>query len=254
MNSTNNQFQSFFNNSIGLHKLKKDGLGANKIVLFPHAGTSSLAYHAFARELSNINSIYAINPPGHIFTEGQQAESIQGLVQQYLEALPLDIFDDAFLFGHSLGGYVAYEMACQLQSYDISIKGLIISCSLPPHLPKVLKSNMDIQQLFNLLQQEPQAVKSNMEVSKFSDNAIQVLRNDISLYERYLPAKKLLLSNLPVLIIGAVRDKICPFYLMYGWHKWIIQLKLAFLEGDHFYINKNLASLGKLITNFTMAK
>ena len=66
--------------------------------------------------------VITINPPGHMFNSDILQDSISDLVEIYADTLRTSIKSDLILYGHSMGGVVAYEFAKKIGEEKIKAR------------------------------------------------------------------------------------------------------------------------------------
>jgi len=111
------------------------------IFLISHAGGSSLAYRTWPRELPEHGfSLVPLEFPGHGRRSNESLlRDVPTLVSDLISQMGSAVYEGEFMvFGHSLGGLLAYEVAIALQAFGLPpARGLIISGANPPHRLKL---------------------------------------------------------------------------------------------------------------------
>lgn len=132
------------------------------LICLPSSGSSSSLYSDWKPLLAAHNiTLYCPEYPGRgrRFTEPLPT-SITALVDDLIQQLrtTLPSHEQHHLFGHSLGGLIAYELALKIQQTpDLdSPQSLVISASHAPHLrgDTQLKSDLSEQALIALLKRD----------------------------------------------------------------------------------------------------
>jgi amino acid adenylation domain-containing protein len=96
------------------------------LFLIPGLGGGSLGYLPLSRALGPDQPLFLFQPPG-LQGERQPLSSIQDLAAFYIDQLPASPPPAGYrLGGWSMGGVVAYEMACQLARIGIRVDLLIL--------------------------------------------------------------------------------------------------------------------------------
>ncbi|MDR3067888.1 MAG: alpha/beta fold hydrolase [Cellulomonas sp.] len=107
-----------------------------RMLCFPHTGGRASAYARWARGLSADVEVHSHDYPGRYRRAGEPmvvdaatlladaARSARRLADQPL-----------VLFGHSMGGWVAFETARRLESDGFCVAGVIVSAARPPGAP-----------------------------------------------------------------------------------------------------------------------
>jgi len=248
---SSNHYQFFCQNRLGLNLLVRDVSINDDIIVFPHAGSTTLAYQSFAKQLSHKVNVSAIDYPGHLVTEPHLYTDIPSLVSWILECISPSYFENKVIVGHSMGGYVAYETALQLSRLNINVKGMIISCSSPPHCKRgIYENEYSDNELINKLSRSIGELEEIKRIVEIDINYISMLRNDLKMYEKYIPDE---VVNIPTCVIGSNADSVCNMHGLLGWKKWLKNAVVKFLKGSHLYI-LNLTDENKSIFIHTLTE
>lgn len=102
--------------------------GAVPLVCFPHAGGSASAYFAFSESLSPSVQVLAVQYPGR---QDRRWEAPGRTVAELADAVTAALADrpgrPVALFGHSMGGAIAFEVARRLEARDRAPVALFVS-------------------------------------------------------------------------------------------------------------------------------
>ena len=98
---------------VGLRRFRDDSASGPRLVCFPYAGGQSLAFRGLDEHLPPHWELWGLDPPGHGWAPGVALDSVETLVDLYLNTMPRELLAGAVLYGHSLGGCVAFELARQ---------------------------------------------------------------------------------------------------------------------------------------------
>ncbi|GAA2800966.1 alpha/beta fold hydrolase [Kitasatospora sp. CM 4170] len=112
-----------------------DGDVARRLVCLPHAGGAASAFHGWADHFASGVEVLATRYPGR--QERIAEECITGmpeLADAVTEAL-LPLLDvPVYLFGHSMGASLGYEVALRLErDHGVRLAGLFVSARKAPH-------------------------------------------------------------------------------------------------------------------------
>lgn len=124
------------------------------LVLVPGLGCASWMYVRVSRELARNRTVYVYDPPGHGHSEGMRRlpvciEQLTDHLAAWLDAAGLR---GAPIFGHSLGGEVAFDLAARYPDHV----GALIACAPTgiPENPSVLAQVLRL--MVDLPQERPQ--------------------------------------------------------------------------------------------------
>ncbi len=207
-----------------------------RLLCFPHAGGGTSLWRPWSRTpgLPVWVEVVAIQLPGHggrggelLVTESEQL--VQALVQAVLpmagEGLPLA------LFGHSLGGLLAFEVARRLCQQQIRPLLLAIAACRAPQLPERLPGMPDDETLAQALRDAgtpPESLAGKLALLR----AGYALR----LSYHYRPAGPL---PCPIIVYGGREDnEVTPAELC-GWGEQAAErFQLRLFPGGHFFLHE----------------
>ncbi|CAM4460801.1 thioesterase II family protein [Paenibacillus tarimensis] len=230
-----------------------------KLFCFPYAGASASIYHMWSnRGLQAEVMPVELAGRGRRMGEDFYKQMDDAVNDAYESMVPLltDSMPYA-VFGHSMGGILAYELIHKLREEGQPLPGtLIISAAPPPHL--LTKSREPVSGLSNdLLLQH---LKRRGEISRFIDleTFIQVflpiIRADYRLLETYRPILDRIAIDVDLSVFYGTEDSIGGD-LMSGWERYVRGDFNAFpLRGGHFFIHERreamIASLNRLLAGY----
>lgn len=225
-----------------------------RLFCFPHAGGGASIYRTWADNLPEEIEVCAIQLPGR---EDRLAEAAftrlpsliwalaQGLYP-YLKARPF-----AF-FGHSMGGFVSFEMARYLRTHDhVGPLQLFVAAQKAPQLldpdpPLHDLPDAEFIQRLRTLNGTPPEVLQNAEVLEF---AMPMLRADFAVCETYQYVDEAPLTC-PILAFGGVADNKISHDELAAWQQQTTSsFSLRMFSGDHFFVEMNRNILLQIIAH-----
>lgn len=224
-----------------------DGATAT-VYCLPYAGSGARAFRALSRAAPPDVRVQPVHLPGR---EARISEPLA------LDAVPIaaalaERGDAPFaLYGHSMGGRLAFEVVRELRRRRAPLPvRLYVGGSGAPHVPEPLGRLADLEDdamLADLvaLGGLPAGVAADHELR---DLVLPVLRNDIRWVEEYVhePEEPL---PLPVVAVCGLRDTDVGHGQMLPWARhsssWF---RLHTLPGDHFFLESDARQLAALIT------
>lgn len=239
--STGSNYQAIDGGRIGLRRLSEAGGTGPALLLFPHAGAQSLAFRALASAWPADWLVRALDPPGHGWAPGTPLEAVEEMARAYLKHLPREATHGVFLFGHSLGGLVALEVARRLEEEGEPAPGLILSGTRPPHRREdygafSLLSDRELLRTLVAIGGIPREWLDEPEVFDIFKDAI---RADFRAFERYMPPRPLLAT--PTLALGGSTDRICRPEHVWEWSRYCPALEVDFIPGGHLFVIESAA-------------
>lgn len=227
---------------------------ALRLLCLPHAGGGPTAFFPWIALLAPEIECVSVQYPGrgHRFRE-QPPTSISDLVRE-IAARMAEIEDKPFaLYGHSLGGLVAFELARSLRRMGArDPEHLFIGASRPPHLGPLLPAihTLPDDEFVEALQARyggiPAAIYEDREVLNLF---IAPMRADFTAYERYrlLPEAPL---GIPITAFAATEDHAATPSSMREWARHTAaEFELEILPGGHFFPSSSIKLVVETIRN-----
>ncbi len=239
--STTSSYMRLADGRLGLRRLR-DGAGIS-VLCFPHAGGQSLAFRDLAAQLRGDISLHAVDPPGHGWALGPPLTSITELVSLYREHLPPGLLAGALL-GHSMGGYVALELAA---TAPVSPRAVIVGATRPPHRrgEYTALSQLDDAALRQTLDQGD--AEASTPAALF-DHFRPIIRADLRAFDEYQPPERPLAA--PLLAVGGLEDALCRSEHVFDWHIYADRCEVDFVAGGHLFMQSQPGAYATRISRF----
>lgn len=216
-----------------------------RLFCFPYAGGGSAPFQAWGPLLADVAVVAAARPPGResrfrepaIDDAVQIARSATESLEPLLRAEPTRPYS---LFGHSLGGTVAFEVARELRRRGLPRpEALIVSGRNAPTMPSTRKPiahlpDKEFIEEIAALEGTPKEVLANAELLEL---CLPMLRTDFHAAEAYRrPDGEAL--DLPIFAYGGTSDDEVSVESLQAWQKETSgPFKLRLFEGGHFFIH-----------------
>lgn len=228
----------------------------HRLFCFSYAGGGTSFFSRWVDSLPHHLELCPIRLPGR---ESRLAEtpytSVSAIIPPLAQALRPFLTEKSFsFFGHSLGGFIAFELARHLRQHNApQPQKLLISGTRAPHLlddedPIYHLPHDDFIAALRRLNGTPEAVLQNQELLAL---VLPCLRADFKASETYayIPAPPL---AMPIVTFGGTADpKATPTQLQAWAQHTTATTQHHLLHGDHFFIHSQkdalLQHLSKLV-------
>jgi surfactin synthase thioesterase subunit len=216
------------------------------LYFFPHAGGSPGEYIRWSDDLPGAQ-VWAVQLPGHGSRVREHPFTRMGpLVEAVVEAVTFD--SPCALFGHSLGGLIAYEVARALRDRGQEPQRLFVSSCPPPHerrggtqLHLLPDADLlaEIERRWGGLPPQVHADQGLREMVLASHRA------DLELFETYQPGPaEPLTCPLTVIAGDQERDRLD----LGGWRRYTRgPFAQQVMPGHHFYFRQQRQGLMRLV-------
>ncbi|MEU6788774.1 alpha/beta fold hydrolase [Nonomuraea angiospora] len=221
------------------------------IVCIPYAGSGSSVYRSWAA-LSNFSlDVLAVPLPGREELIDEEPRQDVGSVLEAVLPQVLDWLDgrtETAVFGHSMGGVVAYELAHRLVDAAVSVSLLVTSGShapwdTPPNPIATLPDDEFLANIHRFAGYRPPALDD----PEFRELMLPVLRADAAIRERYRPSSSRPLSA-RILAVRGDDDSVVSAADNARWAAaTTFPLLQAELPGGHMYLREDPRPLLRLI-------
>lgn len=210
-----------------------------KIFFLPYAGASAVSYLPWKNHFSDKMEpcFLEFKGRGSRFDEAFY-ENMEEAATDILQKIREEITDeDYYIFGHSLGGLVIYELLLQMQREEFKRPNhVFISGREAPEYRRYEEKITDRpdEEFMNALARfdgVPEELYKNEELRNVF---LPVLRADVRLIERYEPAMEKVFCDITILY--GMDDDSITLPGIFDWKKYAGR-KIEFIpfEGEHFY-------------------
>lgn len=250
MHDASPKYVRFHEDQLGMRRLRSGTPGALHLVGIPYAGGQSLGFRPLVQHLPEAWGAWALDPPGHGWALGTPLDCVEQLADLYVQHLPTSLWQGALLFGHSLGGYVAYALAQRLETLGAEPAGVVISATVPPQHRSAYASflTMDDATLLDVLIRFGGVPSQWAQDPEVFDHFKDALRADFRAFEAFnLQPPQV---RLPLLALAAQDDVVCRPEHARSWQQALPGCQFDVLPGDHMYLHTRPAELARRLVDF----
>ncbi len=236
-----------------------------KLLCLPHAGGSASFFREWAHLMPSNIEVIVVQYPGHEDRIDEPLiDDMHDLVKRLAQACIHCNFinSEYMIFGHSMGGYIAWELVQELQMLGVKLPShMVVSGSEAPNLKNKgnwhkCADNILLNEI-NRLFSHSEALAENSEISKM---VLPIIRNDYRLVETWEPDKLLNPLAVPISAFYGQDDTEMTKEQAEGWHKLTTKtFDIKSWEGEHFYlinhqneVISNLVNIAKNIYRSTL--
>lgn len=221
--------------------------GNTTLVCFPHAGGNASFYRGLANHLSEQLQVLAIQYPGH---ETRLSEPCIGtmelLVQQISAVLNRLPQDDFSFFGHSMGAFIAYEVAVRLNNTK-KVNHLFLSAQPAPHRQRNTCLLQTEEELWQELTRLSSNTSSLLDRTVFKEIFFPAIQNDYKLIYEYQNDHPLI-TQIPITVLLAEDDPETTLDEVMAWQELTYNyFSVRSFKGKHFYLTDQLVEVGEVI-------
>ncbi|MBX3415087.1 MAG: thioesterase [Pirellulales bacterium] len=236
MNQSRAQYLRLADNRLGLRALGEAAAARRKLVCFPHAGGQSLAFRELTDALPDEWSVWGVDLPAHGWAAGPPLTDIPAIAEFCLAHLPGEILDGAILFGHSLGGCVAFEMASRLVERGLAPPALVLSATRPPHRLNDYESlaRMEDAHLLETLIFIGGLPSDWATEPEMFDHFKGAIRSDLIAFENFRIERPL--SGVPTLILAGLEDVVCRPEHSFEWSRYCADCQVELVREGHGFL------------------
>lgn len=225
-----------------------------RLLCFPHAGGSPAVYRPWSQVMVPDIEVSAAQLPGRAGRFREANHTAMGpLADAAAEGLADFCGDDVVLFGHSLGGLLAYEVVLRWMDRGLPPPSmLIVSGVHAPHLPPVRTGAyaLDDDAFVAALTEwngTPPEVLAHRELLEL---LLPSLRADFQVYETYTPSRQEALP-LPIRVLGGAQDPCADSAGLAAWRGYSTsRFTVETFPGDHFFLHDPALAIPARIREF----
>ncbi|MFC8919398.1 thioesterase II family protein [Streptomyces sp. NPDC047821] len=224
-----------------------------RLFVFHHAGGSHLPYRDWPGRFPAEWDVRPVDAPGRgLRADRRPIEDAGLLVEHFLTELDADLDGPYALFGHSMGGLVAYELTRRVLAegrtppvwLGMSARG--VPRPDGEGTRRHLLPDDLLRRELAAMGGTPAAVLEEPELWEIFAPAI---RGDLRLVETWRPTPDPAPLPVPLSVFGGTRDAVAPPARLAGWAERAEHfLGLHLFEGGHFYFQPDPTELTGRIT------
>lgn len=221
-----------------------------KMFCIPYAGGLAGYYRKLSRYLDGQIQIHPIELKGRGTRKDERYyESFSEAVDDLYDVLIQNIEDTPFfLFGHSMGGRIAYELCLKLMKQKQKLPEHVFFSSVYPPFAgddmsmKDMPDDELLKELVNLGGMADEFINNSSLIKYF----LPIIKDDL----RILDESELMEEPIDVNITVLWGNEDKQMEQMRGWEKMTERhCKFVEFEGGHFYINENLEKIADIVRN-----
>ncbi|MDK4501207.1 thioesterase domain-containing protein [Fusobacterium necrophorum] len=225
-----------------------------RLIMFPYAGGGTSVFRKWEKLFCDVR-LYAVQYPGR---ENRMSEEpikdFDILLNEVFKNLIKIIDDDRpyYLFGHSLGTKLVYELTLRIMNDSMKKpSGIIVSGGKAPCFkeenPIYHLDDIDFIKGINRYSGTPEEIIQNIEIMKIF---LPMLRADFMIDETY-QRKEIEKIDIPILGLMGTDDKELKIEELKKWEEYTTKdFKYRYIEGGHMFINTNTELVAKEISSF----
>jgi surfactin synthase thioesterase subunit len=212
-----------------------------RLFCIPYAGGAAAIYRKWCEIVPRHIEVSLVEPPGR---GTRMAETpfrrLPPLVRALADAIEPELDRPFALFGHSLGGLVAFELARLLRRRGRpEPRRLFVSATPAPGTPRRgrLVHGAGDEEVKDRLRSLNGTPRELLEDDEFMKIMIPIVRADFSVLETHEHREEPPLE-LPISVFGGVLDHEVGLSALNGWvAQSAMPPRLRMLEGDHFFLH-----------------
>jgi medium-chain acyl-[acyl-carrier-protein] hydrolase len=219
-----------------------------RLVAFPYAGGSAVAYYKWAEHLSLDTELISLQYPGRgRLIDMSPCISIHDLAKESCKTIWTLSDKPLIFFGHSLGAIVAFETIRMLRRFGNSIpKALVVSSRQAPESKSYFDNKLHTlpdDQFLSGFSQYGGIPSEIMECSDMVEYLMPLLRADITALETwsYKPESPL---EIPIMALGSDQDITLDLKQLQRWSEFTHStFQFQIMHGNHFYFQGQLTEV-----------
>lgn len=212
-----------------------------RLVCLPHAGGGSASFYRWRDAVGSRLAVVPVCYPGR---EGRINEplptDLRSLAAEIVDSIEPFVRQPYALLGHSLGAWIALEMARELRCREWPLPVLIVAAA--SRAPSAMRTSQPLHQLpdaefvAEVSRQfggMPPVLRANDDLLKL---LLPILRADVRLLETYQFEEQPPLE-VDVLAIGGTDDRAVTLTDLSGWRRHTSRkFSMRLVPGDHFFL------------------
>jgi surfactin synthase thioesterase subunit len=212
----------------------------NLLICFPYAGAGVSMFRSWRVALSSRCDLLPVQLPGR--EERFQETPYEDVSEAITGTMPtigskVQVAQNIFIFGHSLGAALAYELAAQLSKQSIKVSRLIASGAHAPTRQRSRHaSGMTDEEFIAQVRSLAGYAHPALEDPEMREFLLPILRADVEMHESYLTDHREPLG-IPITCIRGSSDDLVSSEDIGLWQEVTTgSLDVIEVEGGHMYL------------------
>jgi medium-chain acyl-[acyl-carrier-protein] hydrolase len=222
-----------------------------RLICLPYAGGGGSTFTSWSRDLPAWLEVVAVQPPGRENRLKEPPLTDMTVLAAELERALQPFAGYPFvLFGYSVGGLVAHELALRLRRNGVVPRALVVAACRPPHrvAARLEVECLGDRELFDAVQASyggvPDELREHDELLRLHARA---LRADLQLLRGYEPTPGPPI-DCPLTVIHGDADETTPAQLCGEWARYTHgPFRIHRVPGGHFFLREQRAALLSIV-------
>ncbi|NUR05150.1 MAG: alpha/beta fold hydrolase [Streptomyces sp.] len=232
----------------------KAGAGRETLLLLPHAGGSAQNYASWAEWFPKDMRILAAQYPARASRADEPAAAdLHRIVDEILDAID-DLDGPLYVFGHSMGSYVGFELCWRRQSAGRPPAVFLASGAVAPHRHRSelgTGEGITDEWLLELLDMYSGASSDLMNYPEVMSQALRTLRTDVLLTDGYAYGDRTRRLDIPIVAFGGEQDSLVPAAEVERWRELgTAECATHLMPGGHFYYIDDMATFTATVSKY----
>jgi len=227
-----------------IQKMAGQSSSSPLLIIFPHSGGDPNSYRMLAKILEPYAEVWGICYPGRSYRFQEDfALSVPEIVSELADEFEGASGRSLVLFGHSLGGIIAYEFAKHLETRALHLQHLVISAVKSPDnfvaaTPFPIEDDVELLSWIRNVGGLPAALMADHDMFQLY---LEIIRADLNIYNSYQESNPHGLLMVPLTCFHGLNDSLCSGELMTSWGgRTRGEMTTRSFPGGHFYIGENI--------------
>lgn len=225
-----------------------------RLFLFPYAGGGASVFKKWQMYFEDIE-IFSAQYPGRESRISENPITDLDIILSNIYEIISQIISDGipyYLFGHSLGTKIIYELTLKIKENNLPLpKGIIVSAGKAPAYKEEnpiyhLEEKEFISQI-SRFSGTPKEILENYDIMKIF---LPMLRADFILDEKYVNPN-VIKVDVPILGLMGTKDTELTVNQLIKWSEYTTcDFSCKYIDGAHMFVNTNMESVIKEIKQF----
>lgn len=211
-----------------------------RLFCLPYAGASAVIFRPWAKRLPGWIDVRPVELPGRGTRVAEMpVTDFRSLVHRLADELSPELDRPFAIFGHSLGGLIGFELACELRHRRAREPDCVfVSAVVPPDLGAPIRplhdaSTPDLLRILHRLGGTPPEILTD---ANALEAYLPIVRADFELLVRYERTAPRPLDG-PLIVFAGAADTFAPPRDLDGWRRHTVGPFARYvLPGDHFFL------------------